>query len=642
MRYFLITVAVTMTFAATLQAAEEQRTDFDWNAWRNVPVQNGGRPKPLDTLAWETLRVISNQVSLTDPETNERLDATAAYLSMLFDWQGWDSKERDRLLTVDDWSSHYYELHNPDPWDEAPLLRVDYLKLRSMLGLEQDQKYVAPADLSKTVVVDPQNGQKILFATWGNRLLELDEKEAALTELEKKGLELANRLWTYQSLRMGRGLEILPIKGNAEEKWTPIAAFMLTHYDDATDTSGQYRQVQKLLLQARAAYKKHDAATFNAIAGELKPILRNLGEDLGEYPGASVINYEVAYNHWAPFRFAWVLMLTAALCMLLNLGTQWKLFSVGAWAAYGCGLAAMVAGFWLRMAISGRPPVTNMYESVIFVGFVVAGLGLIFEGIFRGKFILTAAAIVSTVAMVLADNGSVILDPSVRPLQPVLRSNFWLTLHVLTITSSYGVFALAMGVANITLGYFLVGSSRGSAISFLNRITYRIIQVGVLLLAAGTILGGVWADYAWGRFWGWDPKEVWALIALLGYLCVLHARFAGWVGQRGLPAVTVACFALVVMAWYGVNFVLGAGLHSYGFGGGGQGWVYGAVLLELLYTGVALLRTCLSTPRFAPSLAQTPQILQARLSAPSPEDAQIVENIQMAEAIRSAEKVMPS
>jgi ABC-type transport system involved in cytochrome c biogenesis permease subunit len=98
------------------------------------------------------------------------------------------------------------------------------------------------------------------------------------------------------------------------------------------------------------------------------------------------------------------------------------------------------------------------------------------------------------------------------------------------------------------------------------------MQVGVLLIAAGTILGGVWADYSWGRFWGWDPKEVWALITLLIYLVPLHGRFAGWVSTFGLVFASVVCFLSVVMAWYGVNFVLGVGLHSYGFvEGGSQG-----------------------------------------------------------------------
>jgi hypothetical protein len=108
--------------------------------------------------------------------------------------------------------------------------------------------------------------------------------------------------------------------------------------------------------------------------------------------------------------------------------------------------------------------------------------------------------------------------------------------------------------------------------------TYKAIQVAVLLLAAGTILGGLWADVAWGRFWGWDPKEVWALISCLVYLAVLHGRFAGLVGNFGLVAGSVIGASMIIMSWYGVNFVLGAGLHSYGFGAGGQGYVAAAVL----------------------------------------------------------------
>jgi ABC-type transport system involved in cytochrome c biogenesis permease subunit len=300
---------------------------------------------------------------------------------------------------------------------------------------------------------------------------------------------------------------------------------------------------------------------------------------------------EVTYNHWAPFRFAWVLVLAALVAMLLHLGSGWKWLYVAAMTAYGAGLAALVIGFSMRIAIAGRPPVSNMYESVIYVGAGVALFGLIFELIYRQKYILTAAAAVSTVALVLADNCPTILDPSVQPLEPVLRSNFWLVTHVMTITLSYAAFALALGIANITLGYFCARSSDRSAISSLSRFTYKAIQVGVLLLAAGTILGGVWADYSWGRFWGWDPKEVWALVALLGYLAVLHARYAGWVGHRGLAALAVTCFSLVVMAWYGVNFVLGAGLHSYGFGGGGAAYVYSAVILQLLFAATALIRS---------------------------------------------------
>jgi ABC-type transport system involved in cytochrome c biogenesis permease subunit len=182
-----------------------------------------------------------------------------------------------------------------------------------------------------------------------------------------------------------------------------------------------------------------------------------------------------------------------------------------------------------------------------------------------------------------------VLDPSLQPLQPVLRSNYWLVIHVMTITLSYAAFALALGIADVTLGFYLFGAAtRRESIAGLSQFNYKALQIGVLLLAAGVITGGIWAAYSWGRFWGWDPKEVWALIALLCYLAVLHARFARWIGDLGLAAWSVACFSAVVMAWYGVNFVLGSGLHSYGSGGGGKVYVLSAVLLQLLYVMAAV------------------------------------------------------
>ena len=165
------------------------------------------------------------------------------------------------------------------------------------------------------------------------------------------------------------------------------------------------------------------------------------------------------------------------------------------------------------------------------------------------------------------------------PLQPVLRDNFWLTIHVLTIVSSYAAGALAWGLGLLSLGHYLLGSYRPTAgggkrppaaCAELAGFIYKAMQVAVLLLAAGTILGGLWADVSWGRFWGWDPKEVWALVSLLAYLVVLHGRYAGWIGNFGLAAGSVLGAAVIGMSWYGVNFLLGAGLHSYGFGQGGQ------------------------------------------------------------------------
>ena len=137
---------------------------------------------------------------------------------------------------------------------------------------------------------------------------------------------------------------------------------------------------------------------------------------------------------------------------------------------------------------------------------------------------------------------------------------------------------------------------QGPVVEEMAKICYRIVQIGVLLLTAGIILGGWWADYSWGRFWGWDPKETWALIADLGFLALLHARFAGWVNSFLLLALSPLAYLLVLMAWYGVNFILAAGLHSYGFSSGGTIAVVTFVVVQLL---LILMATFVLREKFA-------------------------------------------
>jgi cytochrome c-type biogenesis protein CcsB len=236
-----------------------------------------------------------------------------------------------------------------------------------------------------------------------------------------------------------------------------------------------------------------------------------------------------------------------------------------------------------------------MYESIIWVS-----LGqLIFAGILyaihRQAIVLLVSSVLATIGLIAADSAPAVMDPGLHPLVPVLRSNYWLTIHVLTITLGYAAFALTLGLANVSLYYFLRSArAEGKAdaqafkvkVASMNQLTYRAMQFGVVLLAAGPILGGVWADYSWGRFWGWDPKEVWALIALLCYLTILHGRYSSWVGQFGFAAWSVIAFLSVLMAWYGVNFVLGVGLHSYGFAsGGGFASIMAFVAVQMAYVG---------------------------------------------------------
>ncbi|MBI4659367.1 MAG: cytochrome c biogenesis protein CcsA [Verrucomicrobia bacterium] len=252
---------------------------------------------------------------------------------------------------------------------------------------------------------------------------------------------------------------------------------------------------------------------------------------------------------------------------------------------FAVGLAMQVYGFVLRTWIAGRAPVTNMYESMVWVSLGVAALAFAFELIYRSKVYALTAAPLAVLGLIFADMFPSVFNANIGPLPPVLRDNFWLVTHVLTITLGYAALALAMGLGHVILSLYLFKPGSLDEKSQIHRLLYRALQIGIFLLAIGTILGGVWANYSWGRFWGWDPKETWALIALLLYIFALHGRLAGWWGNFGLSVAASVCFNGVLMAWYGVNFVLGKGLHSYGFGGGGVEWVGALVALDLLFIG---------------------------------------------------------
>ncbi len=315
-----------------------------------------------------------------------------------------------------------------------------------------------------------------------------------------------------------------------------------------------------------------------------------VGPQWGSYPSAVKISCEISYNDWAPFRLAWILMMSASVILLLAIRTGGKILYRTGCLTLAAGLLAIMGGFCLRTVITGCAPVTNMYESVVFAGLGVALVGFGCELYFRQQLVLTVAAFVATVALFLADTVPSVLDASLQSLQPVLPNNLWLVAHVLTITLSFAALALGWGMGNVTLGHFLTASDDSPLVMTLSHVTHRCLSVGVLLLATGITLGCVWADRAWGRFWGWDPKEVWALIALLGYLAVLQASAVGRLARFGLAAWSVSGFALVVMAWYGVNFFLGVGLHSYGFGSGGEKCVLLAIVAQLLYVAIAATR----------------------------------------------------
>ena len=272
---------------------------------------------------------------------------------------------------------------------------------------------------------------------------------------------------------------------------------------------------------------------------------------------------ELKYFKWNFFLWAMLCSLVSII-LLISFKTPWPgaLLTV---VSLGLQISAMV----LRVLISGRAPVTNMYETVMFSGFgalVISGIITLYR---KEILFLIAGLSCNILSLMMMKFANGMLDPGISPLVPVLRDNFWLSTHVTTVILSYAALALSWILANgllIRERFFRLSSSE---YRYGVDLIYTCIKFGVVLLAAGIILGGVWADYSWGRFWGWDPKETWSLIVLLVYMAILHGKSTSWIPPHRFVSLVAGAFMSVMMAWFGVNYILASGLHSYGFSEGG-------------------------------------------------------------------------
>ncbi len=598
----VVTVAskclLVFTMLLSLTSAQTARADST-EPLRYLPVQDGGRVKPLETLTRETLQLVYGRQSYSGPD-----GASRSALEIVMTW----------MLV-------------PTYWDAQKIVEINHRGLKDSLNVDHDQKYFSPAELFA-------NGRLVLVM---QELASYRESKRKLDPYYQAAQRLENQLSSYQAVKQGSAFKVAPPKVVAQAGPLPPGADLPNPHAAGSEIGQAMSKNQAVQAQAPSGPMSNMLGrgqgsgkwiAASELDGELKESFANLarafvhalpngtakgeGEAAGsidpktareelqkavddfkakakaQNPGAysndTQIAVEVHYDDFHPFMWAWIFYLLAA----VTLGIAWqtkksKPTTIG-WVFALIALGLHVYGFGIRIYLTGRPPVSNMYESVVWVSFGVVMFSMIFEYLNRKKFILLAGCSIAVLCLVVADLAPTILDQSVQPLQPVLRSNMWLTIHVLTITLSYSAYFLAWGLGNIGLFFVLRGDKptdeRPRAFS---HSIYRAIQVGVVLLTAGTILGGVWADYSWGRFWGWDPKETWAFIALMGYLALLHARLTGWVQNFGMLVVSVVAFNLVLMAWYGVNFVLGAGLHAYGFGAGGVEYVGAFVAIDLIY-----------------------------------------------------------
>ena len=510
-----------------------------------LAIQDGGRRKPIDTFARETLIRITGRSTYSDKAGRK--------------WQPNDFVFSAAL-----------ETHN---WRDEPMVLVSLGQLKERLGFDNAQRrfsfeqLVASAELQRLT----------------NEAHALKRTEKPLDRVQQEALSVSDRLALLANVMNGSALLMVPASKSETKAWVVPPEFSRYY------TETQFAPVQIQLQTMATSYVQADGFNFSRAASQLRESLRALSPSI--YPQDRQLRLEYFSNHFEAFyRAIWFYWLAFLVLLTAHLrGGGRVLRNVGVSVAV-VALAFHASGIVMRCLIAGRPPVTNMYESIIWVSFAVSFFGMIFFARYHAAVYLLAALPVTLVALLLVHQMPIAMPSNIDPLVPVLRDNFWLTIHVLTITLSYAAFALAMGFGHILLWRYTRNPASARADSPMYFWLYRVLQLGVLLLAAGTILGGVWANYSWGRFWGWDPKETWALIALLCYLTALHGRLAGWWTEFGLVVASVICFLAVLMAWYGVNFVLGKGLHSYGFGIGGETYVATFVLLDLLFVGFAIWR----------------------------------------------------
>ena len=552
---------------------------------RYLPVQDSGRTKPYDTFARETLQLI--------------------YGKQTYHTQNGVSRPAVEIVTT--W------MMVPEHWDNEKIIHINHRGLKTSLKLEEEQNYFSPKEI---FAADRLSLVMQELASFRQTKKKMDPYQQAASRLE-------SQLGLYQAVKNGTAMRILPptpeeskaAQANAgpgaigmmgtiaqpEEKWRSIAEL-------PADAKPLFDAVLKAFVQslplndevAKNGENQDDVALASAV-DSFKNFARARNPAI--YPSERDISVEVHEQELHPFQITWIFYLISVVLLAVSWQAGSKWFYRFGWMSAIIAFAFHSYGFGLRIYLTGRPPVSNMYESVVWVSWGAVVFSMIFEALSRKRYVLLSGGVVGTICLILADLAPTVLDASLQPLQPVLRSNYWLTIHVLTITLSYSALFLAWGLGNIGLFFVLKGekptSERPRTIT---QSIYRCMQVGVVLLAAGIILGGIWADYSWGRFWGWDPKETWALIALLGYVAVLHGRLVGWIQNFGMMAAAVVSFNLVIMAWYGVNYVLGAGLHSYGFGAGGIQYIGSFVILNLVYVGyVGYVRSHLSRQKSVPN-----------------------------------------
>ena len=383
--------------------------------------------------------------------------------------------------------------------------------------------------------------------------------------IEREALaDLLRRSWSEAA--RARALALIPpmLPRESEPQWLTPADVFGTMISGAQNPT----QVERVRDLEHMVAERDDPAAFAAALGRLHTGVSTQAGARGEY---RKIGLEIALYHGKLLQRGLLLYLfgfVLAAVGWLGLRARWPYRIAN--VALILGTVALVAAIVLRCVIRSRPPVSTLYETILFITAVAVITALVIELINRQRIAQAMAAVLGAGGLFLAGRYEALEGIDTMPsLVAVLDTNFWLSTHVTTITMGYAAGLLASAFAHVYLvGRLLRRGSAGSVFSkTLIRMTYGVICFGLIFAVVGTILGGVWANESWGRFWGWDPKENGALMIVLWMLFMLHARMGGYIRDLGIALSAIFGGMIVAFSWWGVN-LLGIGLHSYGFTSG--------------------------------------------------------------------------
>ncbi|MEK7675068.1 MAG: cytochrome c biogenesis protein CcsA [Verrucomicrobiota bacterium] len=598
---------VTGFFAVWILSAlrPKPEKEFHIREFGTLPVLLNGRIQPLDSVGRNALLVMRGKQTVA-LENGKKLPAS--------EW----------LLEV---------LMKPELADERKVFRIDHPELLGLLRLPETEKHFSYHQLQAQLEEIGKQAERIseaertkksdpqLRTTFEKQLMKLyhaltlyqrlkvslrpAESEDFARELEAFQQSIAPGVAAVRAREAGKEFDqkafdrLLELLGQYEamtrfayplmvppqeaehtrENWINVGASLLE-----SARTGQIHPAVARYAAMASAYRHGQPSEFNKAVDDYQQWLAEKKFDLELNKGRR----EFFYNGYQPFYKSIVLYLTAFLlaCAFWLKLSPWLNRS----AFYLAVLALVVhtSGVIFRMVLEGRPPVTNLYSSAIFVGWGAVILGLVLERIYRDGIGNVTAACIGFLSLVVAHNLSLDGD-TMEMLRAVLDTNFWLATHVVVITLGYASTFVGgfLAVVYILRGVFTrsLGSATRQA---LVRMVYGIVCFATLFSFVGTILGGIWADQSWGRFWGWDPKENGALLIVLWNAIILHVHWGGLLRERGLMAMTVFGNIVTSFSWFGVN-MLGVGLHSYGFMDQAFLWLMVFVASQAVIMGLGML-----------------------------------------------------